>query len=279
MTLFVVRYASFTLPTCSWSEISVVKFSPEPIRWIDSDIWLTWSICGYPKCITCCSMVFRSSCRPIVSHQASDSIKRVDNSSLNCISSFEVIQSISLWSWFATRSVSATLQVVASVSATDGRTSNSTSLSAVMFATPYTSSSAAVFIWASCFANMLLGRVTWVLTSSTWCRSWCLNNVLKSLHLTGVTWWILRYNYSFALGRSPSDRLVATCRALFMGTCSCLHFVGVIVSDPYTWTNMAARILRIFYSHNWSDTHANFSSTLAFAEFDIFCCRISPFFL
>jgi len=107
-------------------------------------------------------------------------------------------------------SISANLQVVASVSASDRWTWDSTTVSAVMFAVPYTPSSAAVFISASFLANVLLGPVTLVPTSCNSCRSWCWNNLLKSSCWTEVAWWISHSNHSFALSRSASDHLVAT---------------------------------------------------------------------
>jgi len=92
LTSLLDRSASFTLVICSLSDISLVKSSPEPIHLIDSDIWLTRCIVGYSKCITHYSMVFRGAWMPIVSHQDSNSIKRIENSFLNHFCSFEVMQ-------------------------------------------------------------------------------------------------------------------------------------------------------------------------------------------
>jgi hypothetical protein len=57
----------------------------------------------------------------MVSHQASNSIMQMENSFLNHICSFEAMPKISLSSWIVTRSVSAELLVVASLSASDRR--------------------------------------------------------------------------------------------------------------------------------------------------------------
>jgi len=58
---------------------------------------------------------------PIVSHQDSILMKRIEKSILNRFSSFEVMPSIRLSRWLVTHSVSAKLQVVPSVSASDRR--------------------------------------------------------------------------------------------------------------------------------------------------------------
>jgi len=86
--------------------------------------------------ITDCSIVFRSACMQIVSHQASNSIMRMKNSILNHVCSFKVIPEISLARCLVTRLVSARLRVVASRSASDTQIWNCSRLSAVMFATP-----------------------------------------------------------------------------------------------------------------------------------------------
>jgi len=148
-----------------------------------------------------------------------------------------------------------------------------------MFTSPEPSPSAAVFIWTSLFVNVLLGPVAWVPTSCNSCRSWCWNNSSNSLCWTGVIWWISRSNHSIAFCRSASYHLVAACWALFSHTWNCLHFDVVTFSAPYTWTSIAARIIRISCSRNWWDSVANCSSTLAFTDFVIFCSRKPAFLL
>jgi len=147
-------------------------------------------------------------------------------------------------------SISARLKVVASVSASDRWTWNSTCLSAVIFATPYTTSSAAVFIGVSFLANMLLRPVALVPTSSNSCRSWCWINLSKTLPLTGVIWWISRSNRSIALCRSGAEHFVAACRARFRRTWNCISFDVVTFSAPYTWTSIAAQSVWICCSRN-----------------------------
>jgi hypothetical protein len=51
-------YATFMLAICSRSEKWVAKLSPESIRQIDCDIWLTRCNFRYLKSITHCSTVF-----------------------------------------------------------------------------------------------------------------------------------------------------------------------------------------------------------------------------
>jgi len=193
------------MPIWSCSEISVMKLSPEPIRWIDPDRWITRWIFGYPKCITCCSMFLLSYWMPIAFHQASNSIKRMENWFLNHIWSFEMIPQISLCRWFTTQSVSAIQQLTASVTALDRWTWNSTCLLVVMFATAYSSSSAAVFSRVSLLEKMGLGPVASVSTSCDSCHPLCWNRISHSLHVTGVTWWISCSKRFFALCQSASD--------------------------------------------------------------------------
>jgi len=128
-------------------------------------------------------------------------------------------------------------------------------------------------------ANMLLGPVALVLTSCNSCRSRWWSNSSKSLRLAAVTWWISRSNRSIALCRSASDHMVAVCWALFRRTWNCLCFGVVIFSALYSWTSIAARILWIFCSRKWWDSLGNWSSTVAFADFDIFWSRKAPFLL
>jgi len=177
------------------------------------------------------------------------------------------------------RSVSAILQVVASVAALDRRAWNTTCLLEVMFTTPWSSSSAALFIWASDWGNVLLGQVSLVLTSWNSCCSWCWNEWWKSLHLTGVIWWISRSNHSIARSQSASDHLDAACCTLFRRTWNCLHFDVVTFSALYTRTSIAAQILWMFCACNWWKSLVNSSFTLAFADFDIFWSWKALFFM
>jgi len=77
------RYASFTLPICSTSELSEVKFSQDPIQHINTDVWLTRCVFGYPKCRMSCATVLQSSWMPIGCCLASNSIKQMKYSCLN----------------------------------------------------------------------------------------------------------------------------------------------------------------------------------------------------
>jgi len=124
---------------------------------------------------------------------------------------------------------------------------------------------------------MLLGLVALVPTSYNSRRSLVWNNVSKSLLLAGVTGWISHSNRSIALGQSASDQVVATCPALFRRTWNCLRFVVETISAPYTRASIAVQILWIFCSHNRQDSLANRSSTMAVADFDIFCSQKMPF--
>jgi len=126
---------------------------------------------------------------------------------------------------------------------------------------------------------MLLGPVALVPTTCNCCRLWCWNHLSESLHLAGVTWWISRSNRSIALCQSASDHMVATRQTLFRCAWNWVLFDVVTFSVPYSWTSIAAPILRIFCSHKWWDSLANSSSTLAFTDFDIFWSRKAPFFL
>jgi len=224
-------------------------------------------------------MVFRSSWMLIARHQASNSNKWMENSCVNCIWAFKAIPYICLSSWFTTRSVSAILRVVASIPASDWPTWNHTCLSAVMFATLWASSFAAVVIWASNLANMLLGPVALVPTCCNCCHSRCWNNSSKSLGSAGVAWEISNTNRSLALWWSASDHMLTARRALSTRTWNYFCFDVVTFSAPYSWTSIAARIVWIFCSWNWWDALANSSSTLAFADFDIFWSRKAPSFL
>jgi len=125
---------------------------------------------------------------------------------------------------------------------------------------------------------MLLGQVALVLTSWKSCRSLCRNDSSKSLHLTGVTCWILHSIGSIALWRTASDRVVAAYRALFRRTWNCLRFVVETIPAPHTRASIAAQTLWNFCSCSWWDPVANRSPTLDFADFDIFCSPKLCFF-
>jgi len=129
------------------------------------------------------------------------------------------------------------------------------------------------------WTNVLQGPDAFVPTSCISCHLWCWNSLSKSLRLPGVTWWIWRFNCSFALCRSASDHVVAACRTLFRLTWNFLHFDVVTFSAPFTWSSIVARVLWIFCSRNWWNSLANSSSTSAIADFDIFCSRKAPFSL
>jgi len=196
LTVLVSWYAAGTLLICSCSEISVVRLSPQPIPAIDADICLTRCIGGYPICMTCCWMVFRSFWTPIARHQASNLIRPMHNAVLNHICSFHGIPQIALCGWFTMQSVSVLLLVVASVSASDRWAWNSTPSLGAIFPAPYSSSSAAVVIWACLLATVHLGPVSLVPTSWNRCCPWCWLTIPQSLCLTGVTWWISHSNCS-----------------------------------------------------------------------------------
>lgn len=180
---------------------------------------------------------------PTDSHQASNSIKQVENSVLYRFSLLMVMTCISLSSCLLTRFVSANLQVAASVSISDWRITNWGYLLAAMLATLEALSLAAVFISASSLANLLLVLVALVLTSCNTCLSWCCNNWSIGMHLATVTVWISRTHHSFGLWRSVSDQVVATFRTQFRLTWNWLHFVVPSISLPYTMAFCAARIL------------------------------------
>jgi len=114
----------------------VVKLSLGPINQIDSDIWLMEWIFRYQKWIMCYSMVFRSAWLAIVPHLASNWFKWMENSYLNHFCSLEVMQYISISCVVVTHSLSAKLQVVASVLASEMHIWICSHLSAVMFAAP-----------------------------------------------------------------------------------------------------------------------------------------------
>ena len=124
---------------------------------------------------------------------------------------------------------------------------------------------------------MLLGPVALVPTTGNSCCPWWWNNLSKILHLSGVTQWISCSSHSIASGQSASDQVVAACRDLFRRTWNCLCYVVETFSAPYTMSSNAVWILWIFCSCNWWDSVANWSSTLAVADFDIFCSRKVPF--
>jgi hypothetical protein len=136
LILLLDRYSFYTLVICSQTEISVLKFSPEQIRWIESDIWLRRCIFGYPSCITHCSSVFWCNWMSIVSHQASNSIKGMGNSFLHRLWSFEVMPKICLSGWRMICSVSTRQQVLGSESASERSNWNSSHMRLVLFAAP-----------------------------------------------------------------------------------------------------------------------------------------------
>jgi len=177
--------------------------------------------------------------------------------------------------WF----LSAIFQVVASFSVWDRQTWNSTLLLAGMFTTLQPAASGGVVMWASYFANVLLGAATSVPTSCNSCLWECWYNFLKRLQLTEVICRIWYSNRLIALPRSASDHLVATCRALLRHTCNCFGFDVVTISAPYTTTSIAARIVRNFCSHNWRDYPTNCLFTLSFAGCVMFWSRNALCFL
>jgi len=133
--------------------------------------------------------------------------------------------------------------------------------------------------------KVLLGPVTIVTTSCNSCCLWCLTDLSKSLHITGVTWWILRSNRSFALCRSASDHLVVLCQAQFRCTWNCLRFVVVTDLAPYSWTSMGLPSLCNFRSRNWWDSLANGlstwpsqTSTVSVLEMHLSSCEITSLY-
>jgi len=190
-----------------------------------------------------CSMGFRSSCMAITWHQASNTIQRMDNSFLNCICSFDVMPLISHSSALTTWFISAILHLVVSVSTSDSWTWNSTHRLAITFTATYATSSAAVCIWASLLAHVLLGPVVLIPTACNHCCLWSWNNSSKHLDLTGVVWWISCFNCSIALSTSASDHLVAPCMAPFKHTWNCLCYDVVTLSAPYSRTSIAVWIV------------------------------------
>jgi len=131
-----------------------------------------------------------SSWMPMVSQQGFKWIKRTTDSLLKCICAFEMVLYWFLWTWSVARSIWASLQLVGSVSASDRQIETCIPLLGVMFAALYAPSFPGVLIWARFFVNMHLGPVALVPTSCNSCPSWCWNNLLRTLHLTSVTWWI-----------------------------------------------------------------------------------------
>jgi len=110
------------------------------------------------------------------------------------------------------------------------------------------------------------------------CRLWCWNTLLKWSCLAVVTSWILHPNWSFALCQSASDYLVEPCQALFRCTSECVWLLELNVAAPYTWTTIVVRTGLNFCSYNKWDFLANFSSTLAFTDANIFSFQIEHFF-
>jgi len=131
---------------------------------------------------------------------------------------------------------------------------------------------------ASSLANLLLGSVALVPTSCNSCHILCSNNLSKISLTAGVQWRISRFNCSIAFWQLALNQVVPACRALFKRTWNCVRFVVETFSAPYTRASTAAQFLETFCSHNWWDSLANRSFTLAFADFDIFCTRKIPFF-
>jgi len=176
-------------------------------------------------------------------------------------------------------SVSAVNQVVASVSASDRRTWHSTHLLSVMFATYQTSPSVAVFIGASFWANVPNGRM---LIGKGYMSNWSMNSI--RWHLLSISCSIndadIMSNNSYRKSglRQPVPQVPA-CWALFRCTYNSLHFVEVIFSDPYAWTSIVGQIFSMFCFHNWWDYHSNSSSTMGFAEFEIFSTWKAPLIL
>jgi hypothetical protein len=125
---------------------------------------------------------------------------------------------------------------------------------------------------------MLQGPIGLVPTSFNSCHSQCRNNLSNSLCLADVTWWSSCSNRSIAFWRSESDQVVAACQTLIRRTWNCLHFVQKTISAPSTMAYIAGRILWIICSHHRLFSVAHRSSTVAFAEFDIFYSGKMPLF-
>jgi len=110
-------------------------------------------------------------------------------------------------------------------------------------------------------------------------RLWLWNDCSKSLHSTGVSRRILYSDHSTALWWFASDYIVAACRSLFRQTRNYITLVAKTFSASYTRTSIGVWILRNFCARNGRDSSGNFSSTLAFANFDIVCLWKLPIFI
>jgi len=275
LTMLVDGDASLVVQICAYSELSVVDLSVEPTHSIDWDmahkihfeIWEMYHTLfdGFPGLLSTSLLPpsFKLDQGEGELHLVLHLLKRCDciNHSLELIHNAVCISD--------TPGGSFSLRM-------DRQTLNSTCLLEVSLAALWTSSAVAVFSWARCLANVLLGPVASVRTSGNNCGSWCRNHLSNSLCLTGVTRWILCSTCSFTLNRSASAHLVATCWAQFNLTWHCLRFVVGTLSALFTWISIAAWMVSIFWSWNWWNSVANSSSSLDFAPYDIAWSHKAP---
>jgi len=86
-----------------------------------------------------------------------------------------------------------------------------------------------------------------------------------------------------AIVQLPSDNQDLINWLPFVALCSGAPEIAYVLlwkpfSAPYTRASIAARIWWIISPHNWRDSVAHRSSTLAFEHFNIFCSQHIPFF-
>jgi len=147
-----------------------------------------------------------------------------------------------------------------------------------MFATSHNSASAAGCIWASFVVNLLLGPVASVPIPTTVVtldveliyRNACIELVSPDGLCAPIT--LLDHRWA-------SDHFIHTCHTVVRCTKNFLRFDVVTFSAPYTWTSIEAQIIGIIWSCNSCYSLANCLSTLAFADFEIFCTQKALFFL
>jgi len=202
LTLLVDQYASSGLVIRRCAEMSAVKLLVEPILRIDSDIWLTWCVIRYLKCIMHCSMVFWNSWILIVFYWSYSMIKQMARSFWHCFRSLKLMMWIILSGW----PVKTSCQVMASVSAMDRPIWNCPLWSVIIFATPPSTTTAVVCIRGNFWMTMFLGLVALVMTLCNSYHPSCWNNLSKHLILSVVTRWILHSSLLIAFGWSTSDR-------------------------------------------------------------------------
>jgi hypothetical protein len=185
---------------------------------------------------------------------------------------------ISLFSWSVTCPILTNTKVVASVLTMDRLIWICTCLFGVECTAPWTSSAAAVCLWAYVMSNVHRGQVGNVLTSSKSSCSQCWHNFLTSFHLTGVPWRIAHSNGTVAIWYSASDHSISACWAQLRLTGTCRCFVVETFPAQYTKTSIVVQCSWIIYSTNLWDSLANRVLTFACANINIFKYQELPFF-